>query len=148
MDSNTRFLIDECLSPKLVDIANGEFHFFATTVRWWGKPPYGHKSWKDPDIVEKLAAEPFVLVTNNRRDFVGKYYKSGGLDVHDGLVIILEKTDLSAEIELFRTVMRHIITMKNTVNKLIEIDKSGAIQVAEWPNPELADPWQDPFKAR
>ena len=83
-----KILIDECLSPELALIARNEFQVQATHVPWLGKPPHGHASWKDPDIVERIAAEDFTLVTNNRRDFVGSYYRQGGLELHNGLIII------------------------------------------------------------
>jgi hypothetical protein len=35
MDSNTKFLIDECLSPE---IAKNEFGLYAVHVPWLGKP--------------------------------------------------------------------------------------------------------------
>jgi hypothetical protein len=50
MDRNTKFLIDECLSPQLAQIAKNEFGLYAVHVPWLGRPPYGHSSWKDPDI--------------------------------------------------------------------------------------------------
>ena len=146
MDGSTKFLIDECLSPELAQIAKNEFGLYAVHVPWLGTPPHGHGSWKDPDIVEKISATDFVLVTNNRRDFVGKYYRDGGLNVHNGLVIILQKSDLEGEARLFRLVMKFIMSMESTVNKLIEIDAAGQIRVADWPNHELATPWADPFK--
>ncbi len=144
-DGNAKFLIDERLSPQLAEIANKEFGFYAIHVPWLGAPPRGSKSWKDPDIVARLAVDPHVLVANNRRDFVGKFYRAAGLDVHEGLVVILEKTDIVEEIELFRKVMRHLVTMDSAVNKLIEIDRSGTMRVANWPDLEASEPWRDPF---
>lgn len=146
MDANTRFLIDECLSPGLTQILKNEFGLYAIHVPWLGTPPRGHGSWKDQDIVARIASDDFVLVTNNRRDFVGKYYRSGGLDVHNGLVIILQKTDYAREAELFRLVMKFIASLVDTVNKLVEINANGEIRIANWPDHNLADPWVDPFR--
>jgi hypothetical protein len=87
-----------------------------------------------------------VLVTNNRRDFVGKYYREAGVDVHNGLVIILRKSDLDGEMRLFRLVMKHIVALESTVNKLVEIDADGVVRVAEWPDHSLDQPFGDPFK--
>jgi predicted nuclease of predicted toxin-antitoxin system len=146
MDASTKFLIDECLSPKLACIAQDEFGFEARHVPWLGKPPRGQNAWKDPDIVTKVAEGDFVLVTNNRRDFVGKYYREAGVDVHNGLVIILRKSDLDGEMRLFRLVMKHIVALESTVNKLVEIDADGVVRVAEWPDHSLDQPFGDPFK--
>jgi len=60
MDGTTKFLIDECLSPELAQIAKNEFGLYAVHVPWLGKPPHGHRSWKDPDIVEKISNTDFV----------------------------------------------------------------------------------------
>jgi predicted nuclease of predicted toxin-antitoxin system len=148
MDGNTKILIDECLSPELVKIAETEFGCFSTFVPWLGTPPRGKVAWEDPDIVKKALSDDYVLVTNNRRDFVVKYYPASGASVHSGLIVIIEKTNLDAEFTLFRAVMDYIKTMGDTINKLVEIDVSGNISVAEWPNFDLAEPWQDPFKKK
>jgi predicted nuclease of predicted toxin-antitoxin system len=146
MDANDKLLIDECLTPELVRIAKEDFGLFATYVPWLGKPPRGQKSWKDPDIVDRVAEDDFVLVTNNRRDFVRRYYRERGLDLHNGLVVIIQKVDLRTEMTLFRAVLEHVLSMEDTVNKLVEIDANGAIRVASWPDPGLKNPWTDPFK--
>ena len=70
MDLATRFLIDECLSPDLAEIVKREYGMQAIHVPWLGRPPRGKKSWQDPDVVDEVAINDFVLVTNNRRDFV------------------------------------------------------------------------------
>ncbi len=72
IDGNPRFLIDECLSPELTDIAKGE---------------YG----------------------------------------------------------VFRAVMDFISDMPDIVDKLIEVDSTRAISVADWPNHANPDQWRDPF---
>ena len=125
-----------------------EFGCYSIHVPWLGTPPRGSKSWKDPDIVRKVLADDYVLVTNNRRDFVVKYYPTSGAEIHPGLIIIIEKSTLDVEIALFRAVMAHVEAMGDTVNKLVEINANGTINVAEWPNFELVDPWQDPFKRK
>jgi len=148
MDGNTKFLIDECLSPQLAEIAKREFGVYAIHVPWLGSPPRGSKSWQDPDIVARLAVDPHVLVTNNRRDFVRRFYRAAGLNVHEGLVIILQRTDIVGQRDLFRNVMKHVIAMDSTINKLIEIDLAGNIEVAEWPDLDALEPWRDPFERK
>jgi predicted nuclease of predicted toxin-antitoxin system len=145
LDIRTKFLIDECLSPGLALIARSEFGFQADHVPWLGNPPKGQKSWKDWDIVERLRRDPRVLVTNNRKDFVSRHFEAAGLDPHDGLIIILQKSDFEREAELFRLVMHHITVLTDTVNKLVEIDADGTIRIEDWPNPLRQRPWADPF---
>ena len=146
MDGNLKFLIDECLSPDLTEIIKNEYGCQAIHVPWLGTPPRGHKAWKDPDIVERVISDDYILVTNNRRDFVAKYYPSSGMDIQPGLIIIIEKSNLEKEKHLFRIVMNHVESMDNTINKLVEIQANGNIRVADWPNFESDDPWRDPFK--
>nr|WP_294503290.1 DUF5615 family PIN-like protein [uncultured Rhodopila sp.] len=145
MDGNARFLIDECLSPSLTDIAKGEFGMYATYVPWLGTPPRGEPSWKDPDIVDRIAEADFVFVTNNRRDFVGKYYPRR-LEIHNGLIIILQRANLDQEKAMFRAAMNFIASMTDTVNKLVEVNSNLDVSVADWPNSGNPNPWSDPFK--
>ena len=144
-DQATRFLIDECLSPELADIAKREYGVQAFHVPWLGKPPGGKKSWQDPDIVDAVAVNDFVLVTNNRRDFVRKYYPER-LTIHNGLVVILRKADLEAEKSMFRAAMVTVMGMEDIVNKLIEVDLDGSVTVDDWPDMSLPNPWTDPRK--
>lgn len=147
MDATSKVLIDECLTPELVLIARQEFRLAATYVPWLGTPPRGTASWQDPDIVERIRTEDWMFVTNNRRDFVNKYYERADVELHSGLIVILEKIDRRTEHRLFRAVMDHIAGMSDTVNKLVEIDGLGNIRVAEWPDTNnVANPWADPFK--
>ena len=148
MDGNLKILIDECLSPELTEIVKKEFGCYSVHVPWLGTPPRGQNAWKDPDIVQKILSDDYILVTNNRRDFVVKYFPTSGAEVHPGLIIIIEKSILEVEIALFRSVMAYVEAMGDTVNKLVEIDLAGNIREAEWPNFEMADPWQDPFKKK
>jgi predicted nuclease of predicted toxin-antitoxin system len=146
MDANDKLLIDECLSPDLARIAKEEFGLFAIHVPWLGTPPRGQKSWKDPDIVERVAAEDYILVTNNRKDFLGRYYAQANLQIHNGLIIVLEKTDIHGERRLFRSVIEHALVMDSTINKLIEIATDGKIRISDWPDHSLPNPWRDPFR--
>jgi hypothetical protein len=110
-----------------------------------GQPPRNENSWLDPDIVDKISAMDFVFVTNNRRDFVRRYYPRQ-LEIHNGLVIILRKSDLAHEKAMFRAAMNCIAGMTDTVNKLIEVDANLTVSVVDWPDSDRPDPWTDPFK--
>ncbi len=59
-----KLLIDECLSPTLVQMALEAGHQESTRVRdrgWCGK--------KDWELIGEIIANDFILVTNNARDF-------------------------------------------------------------------------------
>ena len=146
MDKSIKFLIDECLSSDLVGILKDEYGFLDSThVTWIGKPPPGYKSWKDHSLVEEISSRDVVFVTNNRRDFVEKYYPSA-INIHNGLVIILDIIDIDHEINIFRIVMNRIIQLDDIVNKLVEVDRMGQIKIVDWPNHDSPKPWADPFK--
>jgi predicted nuclease of predicted toxin-antitoxin system len=145
MDANTKFLFDECLSPELVHIARDEFGYYSTFVPWLGAPPSGSKAWKDWQIVDFLRVDPHVLITNNRRDFVGKYFERGDFNPHSGLVVFLEKNEIDQQKELFRAIMNFIRSLNGLGNRLIEIDNSANIRTAEWPDARALRPWADPF---
>ena len=75
-----KFLIDECLSPDLVEIARGRGFGSSTHVVWLGL-----RSKKDWTIVRRAVEEGYVLVTNNTTDFVSLV---GREDIHAGLVCL------------------------------------------------------------
>ncbi|MGH8132693.1 MAG: DUF5615 family PIN-like protein [Steroidobacteraceae bacterium] len=58
-----RFLIDECLSVRLVVVA-GEAGYEAHHVAHLGK-----EGWKDWNVASYACEKDFVLVTNNAADF-------------------------------------------------------------------------------
>jgi hypothetical protein len=144
MEPSTRFMVDECLSAELVRILRDEYVFcLASHVTWIGKPPPGQKAWKDHSLVDRTAAEDCVFVTNNRRDFVARYYPPR-LGIHAGLIIILEVDNLDHEIDLFRLAMQRILMLEDTVNKLIEVRRDGDVTVTDWPDHAATDPCADP----
>jgi len=77
-----RFLIDECLSGALVAVAKAQ-GYQADYVTHLGKA-----GWQDWNLVHFAVANDYIIVTNNRKDFLKEY---AGLDVHAGLVVLLPK---------------------------------------------------------
>lgn len=75
-----KFLIDECLSPELVAIAQTRGYGESTHVAWLGM-----RSRKDWTIVRRAVSDGYVLVTNNATDFRALL---GREEVHAGLVCI------------------------------------------------------------
>jgi len=60
-----RFLVDECLSTRLVGAANDAgFEAYHVAHRGWG-------GRTDSQILELLIEHGFVLVTNDRDDYLG-----------------------------------------------------------------------------
>jgi len=59
-----RLLIDECLSPELVQLAIAAGHVESTCVRDRGR--LGLKGW---ELMAYVIEEDFILVTRNAQDF-------------------------------------------------------------------------------
>jgi predicted nuclease of predicted toxin-antitoxin system len=120
-----KFLIDECLSPLLVDIAN-ECGFEAYHV--------AHRGWsglKDGQLLKHLVDEELILVTNNRDDFLALV---GEVELHPGLVVILDNLRREQQIELFAAaidVVRHLPSM---INKVAEVSSSGTVSIYDLPH--------------
>ena len=59
-----KFLIDECLSPRLADVARQEGFPRTMHVNWLGLE--GQPDWR---LVQRAIRDEYVLVTSNRADF-------------------------------------------------------------------------------
>src|SRR6266404_3337617 len=87
-----RLLIDECLSPELVQLAVDAGHVESTCVRDRGR--LGLKDW---ELMEYVISEDFILVTRNAQDFRGAGKTNpGGLhgvaEVHAGLICLVPRS--------------------------------------------------------
>lgn len=98
-----KFLIDECLSPTLVDVAVRAGHTESTCVR-----DRGLSGTKDHRLIERIVAEDFTLVTRNAIDFRGEGPANPGGEharqpIHAGLVCLnaQEKLTTALQISLF-----------------------------------------------
>ena len=118
-----KFLIDECLTPDLVDVARARWIEAEHIAR------IGRASSPDWRIVELALDGDYALVTNNARDF-RRFYK--GLEIHPGLLILLPQGRYQQQIALFRKVLDHIDTHPDIVNQLVEVDAAGVITVMPW----------------
>ena len=118
-----KFLIDECLTPDLVDVARARWIAAEHIAR------IGKSSSPDWRIVELALDGDYALVTNNARDF-RRLYK--GLEVHPGLLILIPQGRHQQQIALFRKVLDHFETHPDIVNQLVEIDAAGVITVMAW----------------
>lgn len=119
-----RFLVDECLSVALAALAKerGIPADFA--------PHLGLAGWQDWNIVRYAFANGYIIVTNNRRDFLREYLK---YEIHDGLIVIVPHADRAEQIRLFSRVLDFLTAMNDLpVNKLIEVLADGSIHIREW----------------
>jgi len=75
-----KFLIDECLSPELAELARARG--FAESMH---VTRFGLTSAKDWTIVRRAVDDGFILMTNNTADFTALY---GREELHVGLVCL------------------------------------------------------------
>lgn len=119
-----KFLIDECLSPALRKIANARGHHESTCVR-----DRGWSGTLDHELMQKVLAEDYTLVTNNSVDFRGNGPGNlGGLhskaEIHSGLVCLNAESglDLDTQRALFAAALDVIEQQDlDLVNKALEL---------------------------
>jgi len=115
-----KFLIDECLSPRLVHVAH-ERGFEAYHV--------AHRGWsglKDTQLLKHLIEEELVLVTNNRDDFLALL---GEFELHPGLVVILETVRREQQMKLFAAALDAVCDLPSIINKVVEVSSATEVSV-------------------
>lgn len=119
-----RFLIDECLSGALVAVAKAQ-GYQADYVTHLGKA-----GWQDWNLVRFAVANDYIIVTDNRKDFLKEYAR---LDVHAGLVILLPKGTRNLQMTLFQRAL-DVFAARNDdlVNKLVEVARDGSVHIRDW----------------
>lgn len=137
-----RFLIDECLSPELADMAVQAGHVESTCVRnrgWSGK--------KDWELITLVVAGDFTLVTHNSQDFRGEGQTDLGgehakQDIHAGLVCLNSELpmSLSRQRDLFQIALDELAQMDDLVNQALEVfesaDGSVRVEIYDIPQPQ------------
>lgn len=122
---NDPFLIDECLSPDLVALANARNHH-ATHVVFRGM-----QGAQDRDLLPLIREGGFILVTNNGRDFLPLYSQE---ELHPGLVIIIPgNLEREKQLEFFGRVLDFVEPMQDLVNKVVEVFSDGTVELRDWP---------------
>lgn len=137
-----RFLIDECLSPELVQMAVKAGHVESTCVRDRGLS--GTKDWR---LIEHVVAGDFTLVTHNAVDFRGDGpTKLGGehakQPIHAGLVCLnsVHAMDLQRQLDLFQIALHELGSMDDLVNQALEVfeQEDGSVEIVVYGIPDAA----------
>jgi len=117
-----RFLIDENLSPALVDPAR-ERGFEAMHVNHLGL-----RTEKDWDLLKVIAEQDWVLVTNNAIEFRGRY---GTIELHSGVIFLLPAVRRPEQVRLFKAVLDYVQVHPDMVNRALDVafDPSGTVTV-------------------
>jgi hypothetical protein len=134
-----KLLVDECLSPELVDLAVRAGHVESTCVR--------NRNWlgiKDHVLMQHVIEHDFTLVTRNSRDFRGPQGGPlGGLhqsaEIHAGLVCLNSEghMDIDLQCTLFEIALQQLAGYGDLVNQALEISErqDGSIHVVRYEIP-------------
>jgi predicted nuclease of predicted toxin-antitoxin system len=127
-----RLLIDECLSPDLVELAIQAGHIESTCLRDRGL--LGTQDWR---LMKYVLAEDFTLVTVNAQDFRGGGHDTpGGLysavELHAGLVCLnsVRHMDLNTQRELFEIALEELAALPDLINQVLEVTEEASGEVA------------------
>lgn len=124
---NDPFLIDECLSPDLVALANERGHH-ATHVVYRSA-----QGTKDRHLVPIILEQNFVFVTNNGKDFLKLLANQ---ELHPGLVVIVPgNISAATQVQLFGKALDIIERESDLTNRVVEVFGDGLVTIREWPTP-------------
>lgn len=135
-----RFLVDECLTPELVNLAVAAGHVESTCVR-----DRGWAGCKDWQLMEHVIAGDFTLVTHNSPDFRGAGSASPGGEharqpIHAGLVCLnsVHVMDLQRQIGLFRLVLAELDRVDGLVNQALDVfeREDGSVEMLIYDIPD------------
>lgn len=120
-----KFLIDECLSPSLVELAWEAGYVQSTHVCHRGMT-----SWKDHHIMRRILENDWTLVTNNAKDFRPESGSSSlrpcyvGISVHAGLVCLNTPFGSAVEeqIYFFESALEYLANLDDLINTILEVD--------------------------
>jgi predicted nuclease of predicted toxin-antitoxin system len=115
-----KFLIDECLSPALVTVANDAgYEAYHVAHRGWS-------GLKDAQLREHLLDQDLILVTNNGSDFLALL---GAVEFHPGLIVVLENVRRDEQMECFRSALNAICDQDELTNRVVEVDGRGRVRI-------------------
>jgi predicted nuclease of predicted toxin-antitoxin system len=120
-----KFLIDECLSPKLVELAISRGFVASSHVVWIGKA--GLKDW---ELKKIIVDDDWTFVTNNSVDFRGRSEEPGAsgqyadVFLHAGLICLNsdERMNQAVQIDLFSSALDELGTETQLINEVLEVD--------------------------
>lgn len=140
-----KFLIDECLSLDLVEVARGRGFVESSHVVWMGKA-----GWKDWELKAFILEGDWTFVTRNSVDFRGPADNPGtrgqfaDVPLHAGLICMNGPDGMTAEVqcELFEAVLDEIGDVQQLVNEVVEVDIESLddeFSIHRYPMPEEID---------
>ena len=123
-----RFLIDENLSPALVEPARRR-GFEAMHVNYLGL-----RTETDWDMLKVIAEQDWVLVTNNAIEFRGRYRD---IELHPGVIFLLPAVRRAEQLRLFEAALHHVSADGDMVNRALDVafDRNRAAIVTAYDLP-------------
>ncbi|KPF71068.1 hypothetical protein IP69_06960 [Bosea sp. AAP35] len=122
-DAAVRFLFDECLTPRLVELVFDHGYVGSHVVQ---SGLGGRPDW----MIANYAVEAGrIFVTNDGKDYRPIYRK---FNRHPGLIVILPSVSAARQIDLLTRVLRFIDDQITVVDQLVQIDKHGKITMQDW----------------
>jgi predicted nuclease of predicted toxin-antitoxin system len=126
--TSPRFLIDENLSPALVEPAR-QRGFEAMHVNFLGL-----RTETDWDLLKVITEQDWVLVTNNAIEFRGRYRD---IELHPGVIFLLPAVRRAEQLRLFEAALHHVSTDGDIVNRALDVafDRNRAATVTAYDLP-------------
>lgn len=111
-----RFPVDENLPPLLVGPARAR-GFEAAHVNHLGL-----RTEVDWDLLRVVAAQDWVLVTNNAIEFRGRCRE---IELHPGVMFLVPAMRRDAQLRLFKAALEHVQNHPDLVNTALDITLDG-----------------------
>jgi predicted nuclease of predicted toxin-antitoxin system len=122
-----QLLVDECLSPDLVEVAREHgLNAYHVTRRGWSAD-------SDPRLLARVLAEDLTFVTNNWKDFRPMIART---PVHPGIIALLPNVRRERQKTLLRAALAEITGADpplDMVNTVLEVDSDGTVERYELP---------------
>jgi Domain of unknown function (DUF5615) len=139
-----KFLVDECLSPKLVELAIGRGFAGSSHVVWIGKA--GLQDW---ELKKTIVEGDWTFVTNKSSDFRGASDQPGktgqyaDVFLHAGLVCLNSdaRMNQAVQINLFAFALDELRPQSQLVNEALEVDldRNGVMRCHRYSLPIESD---------
>lgn len=135
-----KFLVDECLSPELVQRAHAIGYGESSHVVWLGRA-----GWKDWELKPFILGGDWTFVTKNSVDFRGPGAAPGSkgqyadVAIHAGLICLNGPPgmNLDLQMELFDQALDEIAADGDLVNQVLEITmEDDSLHVRRYRLPE------------
>ena len=119
-----KFLVDECLSPQLVRLAQDKGYGESTHIVW--RNLAGKKDW---ELKSFILDDDWTFVTRNSVDFRGPASNPGSrgqyadVVIHAGLICLNgpEGMKVDLQLELFGQALDHLAADSDLVNQVLEV---------------------------